>query len=369
MKTKFKHLAVILTMGGVIFSSSVIAQNPQLNSKIDPLHSNGYMYWDDISTGDYLVEIEQEDINGILTPIKSFIIKDNWFKLDKEILNLPNAHITINTYENGVTTDYGDAIITVPPGHLPDSLLCSAICNGTNTSYAYKLNLWEDGNTGVRRMQFSGATNYYDPTTQEYVPFYQPISQSVWNQIASIPFPFHPYARPTGTQGIFAYKKIQITSSNPNTYFDVMNNPVTDGYLVEKKTDEFRIFRGVSTTAEPSTNLCSLPVNTSATWVDFFQLYHDETQVFPTNYSDTLYFGNPDELTCAQSTYTEGSSPFTNGIAGDNHGVLDNLDIWGGCVTEAGSFAELVGCHEEFFNNQIIEDLGINGKQIVASIT
>ncbi len=338
-----------------------MAQNSQLNSKIDPLKSNGYMYWEDISSDEYLIEIEQEDINGILTPIKSFIIKDNWFKLDNDILDIPNAHITVNSYENGVITDHGDAIITVPPWHIDDSLICEVDCNGTNTSYAYKLQIWEKAN-GVSRMTLNPTYDYFDQAQQTTVPFYQAISAPVWEAMPGT----HPYKIITanGPTGLpqYQYRRIPILASNPNTYFDVMNNPVTSGMLVEKKLDEYSIYQSVSTTAEPSINLCTQQVNTSATWVDFYNLYHDQSATFPPQYPS--FFGIVSELGCAEATVYGGGSPYTGGSSGNFDDMFDELDILHPCLVDATSFQETIGCHNDFFNNQSNIALGVNGVQI-----
>lgn len=333
-----------------------MAQNSQLNSKIDPLKSNGYMYWEDISSDEYLIEIEQEDINGILTPIKSFIIKDNWFKLDNDILDIPNAHITVNSYENGVITDHGDAIITVPPWHIDDSLICEVDCNGTNTSYAYKLQIWENAN-GESSMIANPTYDYYDPIEHIYTPYYQAISTPVWESLADN----HPY-KITGQTGTPLYEKETILSNNPNTYFDLMNNVVTSGVLVEKKMDQYSVYQSVGTTAEPSYNLCTQQVNTSATWVDFFNLYHNQNHVFPPQYPS--YFGTVSELGCAEATVYGGGSPYTGGSSGNFDDMFDELDILHPCLVDATSFQETIGCHNDFFNNQSNIALGVNGVQI-----
>lgn len=111
--------------------------------------------------------------------------------------------------------------------------------------------------------------------------------------------------------------------SGPTPYRDKFNNPVSDGFLIEKKLDEFTHLNGSMTveTAVPNTDICA--VNDINYWKNFFNQYVDLNPVNIPSSVEPFAYTVPVGVECLE-TYDH-----TGVTSGD---VLDN--DWNAWVKE-----------------------------------
>ncbi len=195
----------------------------------------------------------------------------NYTRLDLSYLSTPNIYYSISAYNNGNGSLIGtcDEIILAPPGG-PSQPICSVKCNAL--TYAWELT-YIDHPTSFDRTLLGDAVDYYDVAQGIVIPFWQAISAYNYNQFPAN----HPYRFSTATaSGLeYLYKHKEITADMVainGAFHDKNGNAVTDGFLIEKKMDQYSYMDGSTTVADPGINICSDPTNY---WMNFHNGYVD----------------------------------------------------------------------------------------------
>ena len=179
-------------------------KNP-LNSKIKPHESRGYICWDTVPGAKYVVSIFEQDLVGSINLIGIKSTDKNYTRLDLSYISNPKIYYSISAFnkESGYLIGTGD-VFPAPPGGLGDEI-CLTKCVGK--TYAYQLSYITAPFNGPGEMALNSTVDHYNSTTGEVTPFWQPVSQAVYNQMNLIS---HPYDA-VNSIGIFNYKHKQIT--------------------------------------------------------------------------------------------------------------------------------------------------------------
>jgi hypothetical protein len=237
--------------------------NAQMELKLDPAKSNGFTTWEDefVSTTLSIYEKVGDKFNLIVHKTTT----TDYIRIDPIYFNTPDYYYKIvGTNADNTTAETG-YVPALPPGGTGYLEHGKKVCNGK--SYAYELIAFENNVSANIRLKADYTNNYYDPNTLVWIPYFQAIDQTTWNAMSSS----HPYKSNQ-------YKQVNIANYiDDANFFDKMNNPVTCGWLVEKKFDQFIHFCTASTRSTPN-----FPINWSppltgvgSSWVGFFNTYLD----------------------------------------------------------------------------------------------
>lgn len=214
------------------------AQNTQISVLI-PWKSNGYISWEKVPQSTFKVNVYQL-INNTYRLIESNSTGDNYFRFTSSYLMSSDLFYTIAVYDaTGRLVNEGQpaAIGNTPP----PAEICYIDCNGLRESY--RLSFMQQSNGATTFLKATDDAGTHDPETGLYAPYYQAINEVSYNQFD----PLHPYRYATASPSGLIYQRdhIQITPNTPGgPYFDAQNNPVTNGWLVEKKMDKYLNFQG-----------------------------------------------------------------------------------------------------------------------------
>ena len=232
----------------------------------------------------------------------------NYIQMDPLTFLIPNFGYMVSALDaNGVvhttTPVYPNE---APPGeNYGIAELYQKKCNGR--TYAYEIRQWAhliptggvDPLTGLpayslgnKRLSVNDTYQYYNPEIAAVNYYWQPISSNGWSLYGS----GHPYkAQGYGTQQItlngelinvvdHPYKKVQIDYdlvNNHGPFIDASGAAVTNGFLVEKKMDQFSYMAATPTIATSSAELAANAQIQG--WIDFYNSYHAPWSVPATN--------------------------------------------------------------------------------------
>lgn len=259
---------------------------------------------------------------------------NNYTRLDLSYLSTPNIYYSISAFNNGNGTliSTGDVIILAPPGGLGEEV-CSSKCNGK--SYAWKLSYVTAPNNGPGKMTLNSTVDYYDNLTGIVTPFWQAVGQWNYELMEDIQHPYTEIADNYSGTGpiIYTYKHKPITASLltlMGPLFDKNNNPVYDGYLIEKKMDQFSYMETSGTKADPGIGYCSFETNA---WMNFYNTYNDPSTNLQPN-ADYLFFAPtlPTQLLCEPGGSLGGGSG-GSGIS-EHYEWNQIISDWFDCVWE-----------------------------------
>lgn len=289
MKTnKFKSRIIRYGIAATLLFATVQA-NAQMQLTLDPAKSNGFTTWTDDVVSTTLSIYEKVGSSYNLVTQKS--TANNYIRIDPAYFNTPNYYYKlVGTKANNSTveTGYVPALPVGGTGYLEHG---KKVCNGK--TYAYELVAFENSSSANIRLKAEATNNYYNTDNLIWIPYFQAIDQTTWN---AIPIG-HPYKSST-------YKKVNIAPYlDSANFFDKMNNPVAEGWLVEKQFDQFIHFNTASTrsTADFPINLNPNLTGPGSSWVGFFNTYVDTLTFNGT--PDTTVFVNyiPSGLECVSS--------------------------------------------------------------------
>lgn len=234
--------------------------------------------WENISQATaYKLEFFIQDSNQ--TQIAEFNLTNNYHRVDPLLFTVPNVAYTITAY-NGSNVIKTSTTSVVPK--LPDNVYgtweddCAINCNGR--TYAWKLTAGGRAEHPAEvRLQLSNVYQYYDAENGIATPYWQAMSNSSYDNLVGN----HPYKQ-FSSSGYPNYKKEAIDISmisGATPYRDRFNSPVSSGWLIEKKLDEFTHLNSAMTvsSASPNTDICA--VDDIYYWKDFFNNYVDLTSV------------------------------------------------------------------------------------------
>ena len=296
----------------IVFSLFSLSQNSfsqaiqAIQELIDPAKSRGYIAWNEVDSADvYAVKIYEKTDSVTYSMISKTDVDHTFFQLDNLLFFTPNMYYTVSAYTGATQvliteSDYTACVPVFDPtvqgliGDGPYSEeICNKVCNGS--SYAWTLSAWQEMNsngtpTPYVRLRANGAVVSYDEELN-YVPYWQPISTLFYNNLSGS----HPYkatnigAQP-GNENYFKYTRTFDIPYNPDhqyTYLDHNGNPVLpgQGFLIEKKMDEFDIFSGVTTDLVPTgESVCGLTFSGSGSFIDTYNSGYDPNHLNPMSY-------------------------------------------------------------------------------------
>lgn len=299
----------------IVYCSSAFSQGTNdLQSHIEPNKSMGFIYWKPMEDAKYLVKYLSMNPDSTFSVVALKETTKNFLKLDKSVYGSNDGYYSISAHDihNGSLIQEGDIYPYTVGGPNDVEKICDRDCSGSN--YAYRLAIYEDQNTLSTYMRAEPAIKYYDYVLDVAVPYYFAISDQALTSLSSS----HPWNLvsdygPTGAP-IYAYKRIQLTPSTPGgPYYNASGMIINDGWLIEKKANEFEHFITGITSAEPSLNQCdpNTVINTGGAWENYFNNYYDPNtlQQVPTS---TPFAGGivPSQLMCDRTPPAgSGSSP------------------------------------------------------------
>ncbi len=295
MKNLFKIPLLIATLSVSLTGFNQAPETPSpLNSIINPSQSRGYIYWNSFEGADqYLIRIYEVDEDKVYTTISETFTTKNYFSLGIDYLLDASKSYSISAYNRGEFIEESDR--TPFQNGAGPTEICSKKCNGS--TYAYQLSYLES-EVGIDKLRLTPTYNIVDNVNGIYTPYYQAISDAVYSVMEA---EGHPYTLLNG-QGIYDYQHIHIDPSTPGGPFhDKDDNVVTNGWLVEKKMDQFSYMANNSTSSDPGINICdpTVPINWGGGMMAYYNAY--QNPIAPANIpTNTLPFTviTPTSLTC-----------------------------------------------------------------------
>ncbi|MNU60175.1 hypothetical protein D3C71_493580 [compost metagenome] len=297
--------------------------NAQLELNIDPAKSNGFTTWKETMVSSTLSIYEK--VGSSYNLITSQTTTKDYIRIDPVYFNTPNYYYRIvGTRADNSTTETG-YVPALPVGGTGYIEYGAKVCNGE--SYAYELLAFGNDASSNVRLKAQSTEYYYDPSNLTWIPYFQPVSNSVWTAMPGT----HPYK--TAAYKVVPIANYLIHLGDTVRYFDKQNNPVIDGYLVEKRFDQFEKYHTASTrmTADFPYNTSPNLTGPGSSWVGFFNSYVDtltyNTPSFSAgNFVPTTVTG----LECIES-YTlptdSGPGPIWVGWVDSMHKVIHDLEV------------------------------------------
>lgn len=258
--------------------------NQPLKSIIEPYKSRGYINWNPVPNANYIVNIYSKDDNGVYSFIESNSTELTYARLNLNYLVQPNIFYTISVVNsvNGLIIQVGD-YSPVAPDYNPFIETCSIDCIGKSYAWTLYLGQQVDGNWSITdpgKVFLRDAYDYIDQSNGFYAPYYQAISITSYSALTIS----HPYKIITdngiyGSTPIYLYDHIQINSNTPGgPFYDRQGNLVTNGWLIEKKMDEYDYMRyDLTSLINPSATFCDMNLSGSGGWISTFNTYLDST--------------------------------------------------------------------------------------------
>lgn len=199
--------------------------------------------------------------------------------------------------------------------------ICSKKCNGS--TYAYQLSYLES-EVGIDKLRLTPTYNIVDNVNGIYTPFYQAVSDDVYNAMVA---EGHPYTL-LNDQGIYDYQHIHIDLSTPGGPFhDKDNNVVNNGWLIEKKMDQFSYMNMGSTTSDPGIGICGATMTSGGGWLAFYNAYDDETL-----YEPLPSLASVEPFTNSVPTSLQCNMIISGGWGDENDSIGVSSAAWGGFV-------------------------------------
>ncbi len=307
-----------------------------LTSVIEPSHSRGYICWNSIPNVKYEVKLLQKDSLGNYYQVGQKTTTNNYARLLKEnYTDTKGLYYSIVAYDanNGSIVQESDAQTYIIGGGNGYTELCTNTCNGSSYSWMLKISESDYGNTRM------SVHNGYQSINQELdivIPFYQAFNTTSLSSYS----PLHPYSiitdnGPTGAP-IYLYKRIPINSNTPGgPFFDKNNNLVANGFLLEKKADQFELMISSLASGNPGNEMCLVNnITQGGAWMNWYNTYVDLNTLSQPSYEYSYFTINePAGLEC------DNSSSSSN-INNDNQ-IIENL---AGCPFDSVPISSYFNC-------------------------
>lgn len=330
-KMTTKHILTALGLLLVAASNTAFSSSsplePSSSSPLAPLveanKSRGFTTWLPVTDAtSYSVEVYNKDRDGDLNLISTLSSEHNYIHMDPLLLTIPDIYFQIKALNNDRVMEVSD----VNPNQMilgeayDYDEMCRRTCDGKTVAWTmhslarrhYTGQIDNNGNPvytlGNKQLQLTTAYQYYDATSATYVPYWQAVSADVFGEMSTNPL--HPYAQSTtGGYSLYARRSISDYLSPGVTFRDAQNNVVIDGWLIEKKLDQYDYMNMVWTyeNADAGMDICSDavsddPVNGNIMpWVAFFNTYMNMDMINPPANVDQ-HFNNgvtPETIVCS----------------------------------------------------------------------
>lgn len=247
---------------GLFALANTLQANAQLELTLQPEKSMGFAAWEEPVVSSTLSIYEKEGSSYKL--ITSETTNQNYIRIDSVYFNTPNYYYRIvGTQSDNSTLETG-YVPALPIGGTEYAELDVKVCNGK--SYAYELVAFQNEASNNVRLKARSTDNFYDPNTLVWIPYFQAIAKVNWNLTPTL----HPYK--------FQHKSVILNGfvNSTTLFYDKMGAPVTDGYLVEKRFDQFGNFNTASTVYSADFPITITPTFTGlGGWIDFFNTHVD----------------------------------------------------------------------------------------------
>lgn len=356
----------------LVYSQSSIG----LVSVISPAKYRGYLHWEGNGSAKYLVEILERNSVGNNVVLSSKIVETNYTKMDPLLFTMPNVSYKISGLDNNnLVLSEGDVIPNeLEPNAGGSYPLCKVKCNGR--SYAWSMTHTQKTESDfqggqiptTRFVQFWGTSNFHDEVNGIHVPYYQAFSSNAWVQLGTNN---SPYRRSSTSSGVGIpqplYARYPISSSlGGGPFYDKDNIQITDGYIIEKKLDQFQPYVGWNTddAVDPG-QICIAPINGVASWTSFFNDNKEGTYGTGIVSDWTNYFPTTSDVYCMPSNGSGGGSGV--GSHGNfEHSVADLMSYFD-CIlyssnSPSGSpFNTLTLCTGDYMSPLINNDNPVTG--------
>lgn len=180
-----KKLQFILTLSAAFFYLTSLANVGQVNIRIHPAESNGYLCWEAIPNSSYEVLLLEQTIGNnssvTYTTLTTLTPSVNYVRLDAQYLNQADYYFKIvvtdaqNTVSHesdyeGVCTDCEEDAYNNP---------CMWKCNGVD--YAWEIRLWENDMGSNGYLQVASTVEMYDYDEDVAIPFYEAMTPTVFS--------------------------------------------------------------------------------------------------------------------------------------------------------------------------------------------
>ena len=268
MKRELKRKALRYGLAALLFANTWQVQAQTLDLTLNPARSNGFAAWNEDVVSSTLFVYEK--VGSVYNLVTQTTTSNKYVRISPEYFNTPNYYYRIvGTRANSTTVETG-YVPALPEGGSGYTELERKVCNGKWYAYEFAAFTLTGSNNVILRAE--STNHFYDPNTLVWFPYFQAIDSATWSAIPS----GHPYKAVSG--GVQQYRHINLASfAHEGGFFDRMNNPVANGWLVEKKFDEFIHFQTASTRPAASFPITFSPPMTGvgSSWVGFFNNYLD----------------------------------------------------------------------------------------------
>ena len=328
-----------------MFNLKTFSQSGDLYPKLDPRVSGGYTFWDDIpNANSYNIETYTEDGAGNSILLNTTNTQNNYFQFNSSFFQVPYAKFKIIALaSNDEQFDYSDEIGCLAWGDLGNYELCHKTCNGV--SYAYKMIIsehhWQNASApnGVLIdppiLNVQSAFRFYDPVLAVAHPYWQAFTTTALNNLPL----YHPYNLqgswdPNANGFSYNYDRVDISQTlSPGPFYDKFNVQVINGWLIEKKMDQYNHFNGAYSPQSViiQENDCANSLNGYGGWVWNINNHCSSTVSYPTvqnPFTNTIVH----DLACAESNALTNSNPLDDNW---NNWVLaqyDKVDYFGDVI-------------------------------------
>lgn|GEM_PF-4984608 len=309
-----------------LLAGSANAYSQTLELEMDPAKCGGYTAWDGGAVSATVSVYEK--VGSVYNLVNQETTSKKYARINPRYFNSPNYYYKIVITKPDLTTDETIYVPAVPIGYTGPSEIARKKCNGR--WYAYDLVAYEitPGTTGI---YVDGANNYYDAANLLWVPYYQAIDATTWSVMSSVT-PTHPVMHPYASGALGVYdKRALVALPHGSGYYDRNGAGVSNGWLIEKKYDEFNHFDASHTLAAADFPDISVPLTgMGSSWIGFFNSHIDGS-----SYNGGSFPTVPGPFATTVPTGLECVAPYL--LPPDP--VLDSGSNWNDWVTE---YKELV---------------------------
>jgi hypothetical protein len=309
--------------------------NSTLVSILKPAESRGYICWIAPSNATkYEVQLLQRNDDNSYSVLESKTTTTNFALLNMDFIRRPNVFYTITAFNNaGIQISEGGPYSMINGVTWDET--CYHKCNGT--SYAWQISMVQNDVYTLMspaKLQLRSTSKAVDYTTGVVVPYYQAFSTTAYNAIPA----GHPYKEvdanilnlPSGLPN-YTYKHIQINSSTPGgPFYNAQGAQVTEGWLVEKKMDQFKYMEFNTTNIfQPSSTECDATLLGAGGVLSYFNTHLDPTTLQSPPTSSEFVSTIPTQLQCLPQLGSPASGGYTYGESDINSSEANFFeDCW-----------------------------------------
>lgn len=264
------------------------------------------MHWIGDGSAEYIVNAYEVN-DSTRTLLITSKTTNNYIKFDPLLYRIPNLEFQIlSLNSNGQILQEGDFVINeICSDCEPATAICQVDCHGRTN--AWRLTAYDKGATfgHHKYLQLSDTYQHMNEVLGVRVPYWQAFTTTAYNALSDQ----HPYKeRVNSSQQTLKYRTEEIAPNQTSIYRDRDNFIVNEGFIVEKKLDQYANRNGQKSTSfhDP---LCGPTINANS-WADFFDSNLDPSfgGAAPIVSNWQYYFPSNEELVCQPSGPTTGPS-------------------------------------------------------------